>query len=62
MDAQEGALCQTCFVGTLQLAAGILVCDTCGGTQQVYMCIHCNHIINAYCSFDLRGRKWRTLQ
>jgi hypothetical protein len=35
MDAQEGALCQTCFVGTLQLAAGILVCDTCGGTQQV---------------------------
>eukprot|EP00890_Picochlorum_soloecismus_P002016 jgi/Picsp_1/2815/NSC_01041-R1_protein len=37
MDAQEGALCQTCFVGTLQLAAGILVCDTCGGTQQDFL-------------------------
>ena len=32
---EEGALCQTCFAGTLQLTAGILVCETCGVTQQV---------------------------
>lgn len=32
---EEGGLCQTCFAGTLQLTAGILVCETCGVTQQV---------------------------
>lgn len=34
---EEGSLCQTCFVGTLHLSAGILVCDTCGMTQQSFL-------------------------
>lgn len=31
----EGQTCQICWVGTLVLDAGLLVCDTCGGTVQV---------------------------
>ncbi|KAI8112278.1 hypothetical protein M9434_003601 [Picochlorum sp. BPE23] len=34
---EEGGLCQTCFAGTLQLTAGILVCETCGVTQQNFL-------------------------
>ena len=34
---EEGSLCQTCFVGTLHLSTGILVCDTCGMTQQSFL-------------------------
>ena len=34
---EEGSLCQTCFVGTLHLSAGILVCETCGMTQQSFL-------------------------
>lgn len=41
---EEGALCQVCWQGHMELQEGMLVCDVCGSVDQVIECIWCERL------------------